>query len=77
VEPYAVAATALLVYALACWLWPFANCPHCRGSGRRRSPSGKRFGKCRWCRGTGYPLRLGRRLWNAVRKTREKGTKRR
>jgi hypothetical protein len=76
-EAYAVAATALIGYALACWLWPFANCPHCRGSGKRLSPTGKRFGKCRWCKGTGARLRLGRRLWNALSKTREKGTKRR
>jgi hypothetical protein len=72
---YALAATALISYAIACWLWPFTNCWRCKGSGKRRSPTGKRFGKCRWCKGSRMRLRLGRHAWNALAKTHEKGTK--
>jgi hypothetical protein len=60
-------ATAILVYSLACLFWPFRNCPHCHGSGRRRSPSGKAFGPCRWCKGAGRKLRVGRRIANWAR----------
>ncbi len=70
-EFYVLAATALLVYALACWWWPFANCGRCEGSGKRRSPTGRRFGKCRRCKGSGMRLRHGRRAWNALHSTHE------
>jgi hypothetical protein len=51
-------------YILACWVWPYASCGRCQGSGQRRSPSGKAFGDCRRCGGSGRRLRIGRRLWN-------------
>jgi hypothetical protein len=51
-------------YGIACWIWPFANCPRCHGTGKRRSPSGRAFRLCRRCDATGRRLRLGRRLWN-------------
>lgn len=51
-------------YAVACWIWPFANCPRCHGSGKHRSPSGRAFRRCRRCKGTGARLRTGRRVAN-------------
>jgi hypothetical protein len=62
------------VYALGCYVWPFANCRRCDGSGKRRSPSGRAFRLCRRCKGTGRRLRIGRRMWNAYRRTRKEGT---
>jgi hypothetical protein len=51
-------------YALACWLWPFRSCRACAGTGRRRSPSGRAYARCRRCQHTGDRLRFGRWLWN-------------
>lgn len=48
----AATATLLGVYALACWVRPFARCSPCKGAG------------CRWCRYTGRRLRVGRWLYN-------------
>lgn len=50
-------------YAVVCRVWPFENCPRCKGSGKRRSPSGRAFGLCRRCKGAGSRIRLGRRFW--------------
>jgi hypothetical protein len=59
-------------YAVACWIWPFANCPRCKGTGKLRSPTGKRFRLCRRCDHTGRRLRTGRRVYNFLR-ARQKG----
>lgn len=63
------AAVWLTGYSLACYLWPFTACNRCGGDGKRRSPSGKRFGDCRRCRGTGRQVRLGRRFLNWLYRT--------
>jgi hypothetical protein len=55
-------------YLLACTLWPFAACQRCDG-GKRRSPSGRAWRKCRRCKGSGARLRIGRRAINWVRRT--------
>jgi hypothetical protein len=42
------------------YLWPFAPCIKCRGSGRNRgSNPRKRFGQCRRCGGSGHRIRPG------------------
>lgn len=69
----AIAITALAVYALGCWAWPFASCRRCDGSGKRRSPSGRAFRLCPRCKGTGRRLRIGRRVWNYARRLRAEG----
>jgi hypothetical protein len=56
----------MLAYIVACWIWPFARCRWCKGSGKRSSPTGRAFGHCRHCKGTRRRVRLGRRLWTAV-----------
>lgn len=53
-------------YVFACWFWPFAACPRCKGSGRRRSPTGRAFRKCPRCKGTGRRIRTGRWLFNKL-----------
>jgi len=52
---------------LAIWLFPYAPCRHCRGTGKHRS--GQYWRPCRRCRGTGRRIRLGRRLWDWTRST--------
>jgi hypothetical protein len=61
-------------YALACWIYPFTNCPRCHGTGKRRSPSGRNFRLCRRCKATGRRLRLGRRVANWIRHIHDDGT---
>lgn len=60
-----------LVYAVSCWLWPFAHCPRCGGSGKRSRDDGRVFRLCRRCSGSGRRLRLGRRGWNAMQSRRK------
>lgn len=59
-----------LGYCLACAVWPFVPCPRCQGSAQQHAPIGRAFRICRRCRGTGLRLRLGRRLWNHLRRHR-------
>jgi len=54
-------------YLAASTFWPYANCGKCGGGGRFRSPSGKAWRSCRRCKGTGFRLRIGRRVWNHYR----------
>lgn len=62
------AAVWALFYGGACWLWPFARCWWCKGSGRRyQSEKRKTWRPCRWCKGSGRRLRIGRWIYNYVR----------
>ena len=62
-----ILAIAVLTYhAVACWLWPWAKCPHCKGTGRRPAPFSSHWGDCRWCDGRGRRVRLGRRAWGSI-----------
>jgi hypothetical protein len=51
-----------LGYAMACWVTPFARCRWCSRDDRKKARH------CRWCRGTGLRLRIGRRVWNLWRR---------
>jgi hypothetical protein len=64
--PVAAVIVALLApgYVLTCWIWPYAACGRCDGSGEHSSPSGTAYRPCRRCKGSGRRLRLGRRLWD-------------
>ncbi|WP_202866625.1 hypothetical protein [Kribbella voronezhensis] len=50
---------AVALYLLGCWIFPFANCTKCAGSGKSRAPRGKAFRNCRRCKGTGRRRRVG------------------
>jgi len=64
----ALAVLAFLGWRLfAIWLFPYAPCRHCRGTGKHRS--GQYWRPCRRCRGTGQRTRAGRRLWDWTRTT--------
>jgi len=43
------------------YLWPFAPCWKCEGSGRNPGSKRKRYGQCRRCGGAGRRIRLGAR----------------
>jgi hypothetical protein len=59
-----------LGYLLTCWLWPYATCRRCHGTGKRRAPIARRtFGLCRRCHGDGHRLRAGRHVLNYLRDT--------
>lgn len=60
-------------YAILCAVKPFAACRRCRGLGKI-----ERFGKtrsCPRCRGQQLRLRVGRRAYNAWRRTHAAGTR--
>lgn len=56
-------------YFIACAVWPWTAHKHCKGTGKRRSPSGKNWGNCRGCGGSGKKVRLGRRIWTYASNT--------
>lgn len=63
---------AVGVYVLSCWWWPFARCWCCDGKAHHSPKDNSRISRpCRWCRGTGKRLRLGRRVWNRFAKIRK------
>ncbi len=69
-----LAATALISfggYLIACWLFPFAACCRCEGSGKKRSSSGRAWRKCWRCKGSGARLRFGRKVGNYLLRTSE------
>ena len=51
------------VYAARLYLFPFRNCRHCGGNGRKPSRLNRRsYGLCHHCAGNGHVLRPGARL---------------
>jgi hypothetical protein len=70
----ATALVAVVVYALSCWVWPFARCSVCDGRGAHSPKNNRRVSRpCWWCKGAGRRLRIGRRVANAVRSRRALG----
>jgi hypothetical protein len=66
---------ALLVYAVACVVTPFARCRHCDGNGKYRKPRGRAWHPCKHCHGSGHRLRWGRHITNYVWRTRHHATR--
>lgn len=55
------------------WLWPFAPCRKCSGSGTNSGSNRSRFGLCRKCGGTRRRERFGARHVNrALRAARDR-----
>lgn len=68
--------TAIVIYAGSCWMFPFARCRWRRCEGGRRYRSDQKVWRdCRWCKGAGRRLRIGRRIFNAIQRRRRAGTK--
>lgn len=66
-----LAAGAVAIYAGVCWHWPFTGCKRCAGTGRRASPSGKNWRRCRPCKGSGTRIRRGRWVLDKLRNAKE------
>ena len=59
---FLIGLAAAAVNVVSLYLWPFAPCLKCKGTGRNQGSNRKRFGECRRCKGTGRRQRLGARL---------------
>jgi hypothetical protein len=59
-----------LGYVWSCGVYPYKACRSCRGQGIFRSGIFGAIRLCRRCNNTGRVLRLGRRFYNAVSRTR-------
>lgn len=70
-QVYLILAAALggwaLLYAGACAVWPFARCWRCENGRRYQNEKRKTWRKCRWCKGSGRRLRVGRWIFNKTR----------
>lgn len=56
------------VYLVSLYLWPWAPCRWCAGRGTNRGSTRRRFGECRFCRGSRRRQRIGSRaIHRAVR----------
>ncbi|GAA1983327.1 hypothetical protein [Amycolatopsis minnesotensis] len=60
-----LAVLGTVAYLLSGLFWPYTACQACHG-GKHSSPTGKNFGLCRRCRGSGKKLRLVARLLGRV-----------
>jgi hypothetical protein len=56
-----VLATAVGYY-VSCWIWPYAPCRKCKGTGRLSAPFGRAFRNCPRCGGRGRRARPGSRI---------------
>lgn len=63
--------TAVLIYAMACVITPFARCRRCDGNGKVQRPGGRAWHLCRRCKGSGHRLRWGRHVTNYLHRTHE------
>ena len=59
-------AAALSAWAVSVLIWPFRACTLCRGTGRNRGSSSRRFGTCRRCNGRGRIQRIGSRTVHRI-----------
>lgn len=46
-------------WVVSLYLWPFAPCGKCQGSGRNKGSNRKRHGECRRCGSKGRRVRFG------------------
>lgn len=59
---------AIVVWLVRAYFWPFKACPWCKGKGTNRGSGKKRFGDCRFCKGTRRRQVLGsKQVHKAVR----------
>ncbi len=50
---------ALFCYTVSLYAWPFKRHGRCKGTGRNRGSTQRRFGDCPGCGGTGRVPRIG------------------
>lgn len=69
---------ALAVWLVRAWFWPYAKCRRCRGRKVNPGSTGRRFGLCKKCGGTGSRQVLGSKsVHRAVRSARSAWSSRR
>ncbi|GIG85105.1 hypothetical protein [Plantactinospora endophytica] len=59
-----------LGYLGVCAVSPFGACRRCHGNGR-----GRTYRHCNRCDGTGRRIRIGRHIWNEIRREHRNGTR--
>ncbi|MFE3451578.1 hypothetical protein ACFXJ8_21910 [Nonomuraea sp. NPDC059194] len=59
----------------ACYVSPFGRCRKCKGKRRIAHRIGRGSRDCRRCDGTGLRLRIGRHLFNHLRRLHRDGTR--
>ena len=63
-----VAAVLFALYLIGCSIWPYGPCAACIGHrGKNRGSTGRRWGRCKRCKGSGERLRWGYRLIRHVK----------
>ena len=56
-----------VAWVVRAWFWPFAPCRRCGGSGQSRGSTGRRWGRCPRCEGSGRRMVLGARQLQRAR----------
>jgi hypothetical protein len=56
---FLVVLVLLVALVISRWRWPLRPCPRCRGRGTNPGSTGKRYGRCRRCKGTKQVKRFG------------------
>lgn len=64
----------LISYSVLCIAQPFRPCGKCAGLGHAVTPK-KKTKPCKRCSGKGARLRIGRRIYTAWNRTRDRGTR--
>jgi DnaJ-class molecular chaperone len=59
IELFLIACAVAIGWTISLYLWPFAPCGKCLGSGRNAGSNKRRFGICGRCGGNGRRRRLG------------------
>jgi hypothetical protein len=65
-SPQGLLVLIVAAYLLHSALWPYKDCPRCRGSKKLNSPGGAAYRKCPRCKGSGTEFRTGRRILGFV-----------
>ena len=64
-----VAAVLFAGYLIGCSIWPYGPCLSCIAHrGRSRGSTGRRWGRCKRCRGSGERIRWGHRLLQNIKR---------
>lgn len=59
-------------YYFSCRWWPYGPCLACLGHpGRNPGSNGRRWGRCRRCKGAGKRIRFGARVFRSIREGRQ------
>ena len=69
-SPILLTLAVTLGYAVSCAVFPFKRCRTCKGAGHHKSRLIRAYRPCRRCGGSGMRLRIGRKAWNAITRTR-------